>query len=185
MQLAFTLESIQREVTDALRTIRPAEVSQLVDDLCAAQSIFVAGMGRVGLVSRSFSMRLMHLGLSVPSIGEVTTPSLSPGDLLLVCSGSGETAPLRAMAHLASRKGIHIATITRNPEASIGQLASTVVRLLSDDEPDCQPPDSCQPMTTLFEQSLFLLLEAIVLLLMERLDESEETMAQRHFNLER
>jgi 6-phospho-3-hexuloisomerase len=185
VSLDATLKSVQKEVEEALQTVHADDVSQLIKDLCAAQSIFVAGMGRVGLVSRAFAMRLMHLGLSAFWIGEVTTPSLSPGDLLLVCSGSGETAPLRVMAELADQIGVRLATITRNPDGSIGRLADTVVRLMAAGDQNGRPAASCQPMTTLFEQSLFLLLESIVLILMDRLGETEETMAQRHFNLER
>jgi D-arabinose 5-phosphate isomerase GutQ len=40
-------------------------------------------------------------------------------------------------------------------------------------------------MTSLFEQSLYVLLEAIVLMLMERLGQTEAMMQKRHFNLER
>jgi len=74
VRLASTLNTIQAELADALQTVHPDDASQLIEDICAAQSIFVAGMGRVGLVSRAFAMRLMHLGLSAHWIGEVTSP---------------------------------------------------------------------------------------------------------------
>jgi len=89
------------------------------------------------------------------------------------------------MTELAAQKVVRIATITRTPEGSIGRLAHTVVRLLCTTDQDSEPTASLQPMTTLFEQSLFLLLEGLVLVLMERLGETEASMSKRHFNLER
>jgi len=177
VNLPESLQTIQQEIALALATVEEEEVEALVDALASAPRIFVTGMGRVGLAARAFAMRLMHLGLQAYWIGDTTTPPLSPGDVLLACSGSGETAPVRVFAELALQRGGVVATITRQPQAAIGRLAHITVSLTA------QP--SGQPMTTLFEQSLGLLLDAMVLLLMERLGQTEGTMCDRHFNLER
>ena len=189
MNVPEALHTVQQEIALALATVEEEEIEALVDALASAPRIFVTGMGRVGLVARSFAMRLMHLGLQAHWIGEATAPALSPGDLLLACSGSGETAPVRVFAELALQRGGVVATITRQPQAAIGRLAAITVGLMAPQCPgDLAPPSvppSAQPMTTLFEQSLGLLLDAVVLLLMERLAQTEATMGNRHFNLER
>ena len=181
MNLPESLQTIQQEIALALASVEEAEVEALVDALASAPRIFVTGMGRVGLAARAFAMRLMHLGLQAYWIGDTTTPPLSPGDVLLACSGSGETAPVRVFAELALQRGGVVATITRQPQAAIGRLAHITVGLIAKPSGDL----TAQPMTTLFEQSLGLLLDAMVLLLMERLGQTEGTMSDRHFNLER
>jgi 6-phospho-3-hexuloisomerase len=179
------VETIQQETARALSGVPESDVEALIAALLQARRIFVAGTGRVGLAAQAFAMRLMHLGLPAFWIGDVITPSVGAGDLLLVCSGSGETAPVRVLAELAAQRGAEIATVTRQPRASIGRLAGTVVCLMPAAPDGSNPLPSAQPMTSLFEQSLFLLFDAVVLLLMERTGQTGATMQQRHFNLER
>jgi len=127
----------------------------------------------------------MHLGLAAYWIGDAITPAVGPGDLWLACSGSGETAVIRALTQLAAERGAEVATVTRQPQATVGQLSSTVVRLMPEAEDRERTPASVQPMTAQFEQSLYLLLDAVVLLIMERLGQTDAMIRQRHFNLER
>jgi len=173
---------IQQEVAGALGQVQDEQIQALLDVLLASPRIFLVGAGRVGLATRAFAMRLMHLGLPAFFVGDTTTPAIRPGDLLLVCSGSGETRSMVLVADLASQRGADLATITRNAKAHIGRASKVVVEFMQERNHDV--PCSAQPMTALFEQSLFLLLDALVLLLMERLGRGESQMRQRHTNLE-
>jgi 6-phospho-3-hexuloisomerase len=47
---------------------------------------------------RAFAMRLMHIGFQVHVAGDVTTPAIRGGNLLIIGSGSGETSGLVSMA---------------------------------------------------------------------------------------
>ena len=55
-----------------------------MDDVLSKNRIFIAGVGRTGLMMKSFSMRLMHLGLKVFYIGETNTPKINHKDLIIV-----------------------------------------------------------------------------------------------------
>ncbi len=185
MKFSNAARIVHKEIAEALALVDDTQIDVLVSALVAAPRIFVAGAGRVGLASRAFAMRLMHLGLKVFFVGDVTTPAIGPGDLLLICSGSGETASIALIADLAAKCGAEIATITRDPEAHIGRRAKTVVQLMVADAGGKQRLTSpVQPMTSLFEQSLFLLLDAVVLGRMSSLGQTDATMRQRHNNLE-
>ena len=185
MRLKAALTIVQEEIAQALNSVDEGEVEALIQALLRARRIFVIGTGRVGLGAQAFAMRLMHLGLTAYWIGDAITPAVGPGDLWLACSGSGETAVIRALTQLAAQRGAEVATITRQPQATIGRLASTVVRLMPEEDARHRLPMSVQPMTTQFEQSLALLLDAVVLLIMERLGQTDAMIRQRHFNLER
>jgi 6-phospho-3-hexuloisomerase len=185
MRLRTALTIVQEEIAQALNRVDESEVEALIAALLRARRVFVAGTGRVGLGAQAFAMRLMHLGVAAYWIGDAMTPAVGPGDLWLACSGSGETAVIRALTQLAAQRGAEVATITRQPQATIGRLASTVVRLMPEVDEGDHMPASVQPMTTQFEQSLTLLLDAVVLLVMERLGQTDATIRQRHFNLER
>jgi len=182
MEFRVAVGVIQQEIAKTLDQVQDEQIEALLARLLAAPRIFLIGAGRVGLAARAFAMRLMHLGLPAFLVGDTTTPAIGAGDLLLVCSGSGETRSVALVADLAEQRGADIVTITRNAQAHIGRRSKLVVELMAECNQDGVP--SVQPMTTLFEQSLFLLLDALVLPLMERLGQSESQMRQRHTNLE-
>ena len=51
------------------------------------------------------------------------------GDLLIICSGSGETGSLKSLAEKAKQSGIDLALVTMKKESTIGQLADVVLVL--------------------------------------------------------
>ena len=180
------LETILAEIRAALSEVKKEALHAFVERITKARQIFVAGTGRSGLMARAFAMRLMHLGLKACVVGETVTPGIAAGDLLLIASGSGETGSMRVMAEKARKLGAVIALITAFPGSSIGRLADEVIALKAPTPKGGgeQAFSSIQPMGSLFEQSLLLLLDLIVLYLMEALQTGPEEMFARHANLE-
>lgn len=78
-----------QEVTAILAQTTDESAERLVTAVVAAPRLFVMALGRSGLILRMFAMRLMQIGLAVHVVGDVTTPAIAPGDLLIVLSGSG------------------------------------------------------------------------------------------------
>lgn len=72
---------------------------------------------------KAFAMRLMHIGLKVHVVGDVVTPALQKGDLLLLASASGETASLVNVATKAKQLGGTVVLLTIFPESTLGKLA--------------------------------------------------------------
>lgn len=186
MSVQMLLGAVMEELRATLAKAEESKVSELLERITAAKRLFLAGTGRSGFMVRSFAVRLVHLGFTTYVAGETVTPNIEPADLLILGSGSGETAGLRTMAEKARKLGAPIALITACPQSSIGRLADVVVTLPAP-TPKASPAQavsSIQPMGTLFEQSLLLLLDLVVLLLMERKKIGPETMFARHANLE-
>jgi 6-phospho-3-hexuloisomerase len=179
-------EAIKREIDGALKGLDPGPCDRLAESILRSRRIFLAGMGRSGLIMRSFAMRLMHMGLAAHVVGETTTPAIGQGDLLLIGSGSGETESLLAMARRAKNLGIAVALITIHPGSSIGGEADLVVRVPATTPKSSQPSaaTSIQPKGSLFEQTMLLICESVVLRLMELRGIDAEGMFLRHANLE-
>ncbi|MDE0002941.1 MAG: 6-phospho-3-hexuloisomerase [Rhodospirillaceae bacterium] len=184
---------IRRNILDELRRtlnqISCEEVAVLVREVTGARRLFVAGAGRSGLVMRSFAMRLAQLGRHAHVVGETTTPSVESGDLLLIGSGSGVTDRLVLYAGKAAEVGARVAAVTAEPASPTARLADVVVVIPAPTPKSPQKTGghgnrSHQPMGTLFEQSLGVMLDACVMLLMARLEETERGMEGRHANLE-
>lgn len=161
------------------------EAAELVERLLQARQIFVAGAGRSGLMMRAFAMRLFQLGLRAYVVGETVTPGMGPEDMLIIGSGSGETRSLVSVAEKATSLGGTVTLITLVPESTIGRLSALTVKLPGSVKDRAgQPYPTIQPMGALFEQTLLLFGDAVVLRLMELRQDNTATMYGRHANLE-
>jgi 6-phospho-3-hexuloisomerase len=186
---AKELTAVVGELADVLQEVDDAALRGIEERINLARRVFVAGAGRSGLMMRAFAMRLMHLGLRVHVIGEVTTPPIEAGDLLFIGSGSGETESLCSMARRARHLGAGLALVTIAASSTIGRLADTVVRIDAS-SPKVRPAlgatvrTSIQPMGSLFEQALLLLLDTVVLRLAAARGTSPDEMFSRHANVE-
>lgn len=179
-------QAILKEVDDSLRSVAPEALDRLRQSIRGAARIYVAGKGRSGLYMRAFAMRLMHLGLAVHVVDDVTTPGICEGDLLIIGSGSGATASLVNYAEKAKKAGAYVVLITAAKTSPVGNLADRVVHI-SAPSPKTAAPDvkaSIQPMANLFEQALGLLLDIVTIQLMDDLNMTSEQMFARHANLE-
>lgn len=186
MGQAVYLEKIIEELLENAKEIKEEELQHIADCILKADRIFIAGAGRSGFVARAFANRLMHLGLITYFVGEPTTPSIKKGDLLIIGSGSGETLSLVTMAKKAKTLGADIATITIFPQASIGSLSESVIKVPGETPKSdlVNTYKSFQPMGNAFEQLTWLIYDNIVMILKEQLQMSAEEMFSRHANLE-
>ena len=174
------------ELRHVLSQLDSISCEKLVDIISSSKKIFVAGAGRSGLMVKSFAMRLMHMGFDSYVVGETTTPNIESGDLLVIASGSGETGSLVSMAQKAKQYGSLLALVSIFPESSIGKLADIKIKI-NTPTPKVKTnvaPKSIQPMGSLFEQSLLIFFDAIILLLMEKQGKTSDTMFGKHANLE-
>ncbi|MGR9086267.1 MAG: bifunctional 3-hexulose-6-phosphate synthase/6-phospho-3-hexuloisomerase [Gammaproteobacteria bacterium] len=156
----------------------PEKLTRMLD---SAKRIFVSGAGRSGLVCRFFAMRLMHSGYDVSVVGEIVTPSIKKGDLLIIISGSGETEQLIAFTKKAREVGARIVLITAKGDSTIGDMSDAVFQMGRSDQ---YGKVFGLPMGTMFELSTLSFLEAMVSHLIHEKGIAEEEMRTRHANLE-
>ncbi len=175
---------VQDEISEVFQRVDPAQVAALVTELRLADRIFVTGAGRSGLVLKMAAMRLMHLGLTVHVVGEITAPAIRSGDLLLAASGSGTTAGVVKAAETAAAQDARIAAYTTNAGSPLAKAASAVVLIPAAQKTDHGSALSRQYSGSLFEQVLFATTEAVFQSLWDEDAASPEELWQRHANLE-
>ncbi len=177
---------VTSELKQALAAVQDDQVEGLVRRIQGARRIFVAGAGRSGWIMRTFAVRLTHLDLKVHVVGDATTPAIGQDDLLIVGSGSGETASLVGHVTAARRYGAKVALITTAPGSSIGRQADVIVHIPASTPKAAQTtePRSIQPMANLFEQALLIVLDIVTMRLMEEMKADPAQMFARHANLE-
>ncbi|PSL38199.1 3-hexulose-6-phosphate isomerase [Labedella gwakjiensis] len=174
---------VERAVTDASDT--DADPFEAFADLLAdADRVFVVGAGRSGLALRMTAMRLMHLGLAVHVVGEVTTPAIAEGDVLLTASGSGTTGAIVRAAEGAVEAGARVAAITTAADSPLALLATVVAVVPAAEKLDRSEAASAQYAGGLFEQFVVLLGDALFHALWKRSGASADELWPRHANLE-
>jgi Predicted sugar phosphate isomerase involved in capsule formation len=176
---------IVKELDNVFKCIDLSEIERLVTEIMQAKKIILIGVGREGLSTKAFTMRLMHLGIQSHWIWDETTPAMGEGDLLIATSGCGEIGHIDYVVEAAKKYKARVAVVTGDPFKKTPKRADVVLFLPATVYlGTAQVVPSVQPMGNLFEQSLLILFDMMIMDLQERLAMTKEKMAQRHRNLE-
>jgi len=184
---ADALGLIGDELQDLITAVRGADQApfeRALDLLSSAERVFVHGAGRSGLALRMTAMRLMHLGLDVHVVGEVTTPAIRQGDLLLVASGSGTTGGIVQAARTASDVGAQVLAVSTTDDSPLSEVAAATLVLPAATKTDRSGTASAQYAGSLFEQGVALLGDALFHALWQRSGHSADDLWPRHANIE-
>ncbi|MHC4872628.1 MAG: 6-phospho-3-hexuloisomerase [Planctomycetota bacterium] len=181
-----TVNTVLKELKACLGAVDEKSITKALELIAKTDRIFCTGAGRSGLAVKAFAMRLMHLGKSSYVIGEIATPAAESGDLLVIGSGSGRTPSMVAAAEKAKKLGLKILLFTIDPKSPIAKIAHTkvVISAPSEKAEGGKPLSSIQPMGSMFEQSLFLLLDSMIVDLMKSDKQCSGKMFGKHANLE-
>ncbi len=180
-----TTQIILDEIHSVLEKIEEKAYERFISSLLSAKNIFVTGQGRSGLVSRTFAMRLTHIGLNAYCVGDATTPNIDEGDLLIACSSSGSTHITCYIAGLAKKSRSTLVAVTSHKNSPLARQADVVIELpVQEVSTNYKNDGSIQFRSTLFEQACLVYLDGIILSLVTRLNSSENDMDKRHSNLE-
>lgn len=180
------LNLILGELLQVVKGMDERETQRFLNALRSARRIYIAGVGRSGLVVKAFGQRLMHLGYSVHLADEITAPAIGRRDILVCCSGTGRTHLVIYMARKARSVGARTITLTADPASPLAKLSGVVVRIPAPLEPGRtrKGVTTRQPARSLFEQVLLIYLDAIILEMMARFRIPKTRVERRHGNLE-
>ena len=182
-----SLSRISGEIDTVIERLARGETPALavvVDLVAAAPRVFVLGAGRSGLALQMTAMRLMHLGVEVHVVGEVTTPAITEHDLLVTASGSGTTVGILRAAQTAIDVGAQVAAITTAADSPLAQLATATIVVPAAAKLDRSETVSTQYSGSLFEQVVVLLGDALFDALWQRSGSTADELWPRHANLE-
>jgi 6-phospho-3-hexuloisomerase len=177
MKLSELTDNILMELGSILHQVNDEDTEKFVNGILSTNRIFLTGIGRSGLVIRTFAMRLMQLGFHIYIVGDTTTPAIGSSDLLITISGSGETGITHHIVTRAKNFGAKIFLLTIRAKSSIGNISDLIITL----------PDSAQPILPLksaFESSAHIFLEAVIIMIIEKIGITQKEMMDKHSNLE-
>lgn len=148
--------------------------------------VFVVGSGRSAMVGQMFQTRLEHLNIPVYFItNSRSVPHLHKDDLLLVISGSGRTAIVKAIIESYLDSNPQIISITSYPESWIGRMSDLVVKLIGRTKVDVARREkgeeaSLTPEGTQFEIASAVFLDGVIAELVVRFNKTNEELLAQH-----
>ena len=177
-----SISYIQRKIKDILDNVSQDDIDKIKKLFFKSNRIFVYGAGRSGLVAKAFAIRLVHLGFQTFVIGETITAPVQKGDLVIIISGSGETIPAVMTAEIARNLDAYVVSITAKKKSEIAKFAD--VTLFISATCDELERKKFAPLGTLFEASVWILLDGLIADILDSKNETEEKMRSRHATLE-
>ena len=190
-----SINAILDNIVNAVDYLEEDIIEQFEDIVIASKNVFVTGAGRSGLAAKAFAMRLMHLGISAYVVGETISPAIYEDDCIIAISGSGETNTIVSAAKIAKSRGAKVLAVTSYPESSLGQLADGYIFVKGRTKQEVDDENymkrqihgnytSLTPLGTAFELTTLVFLDAIVSELMEKMQQTEIDLKNRHAVLE-
>jgi 6-phospho 3-hexuloisomerase len=190
-----TVLEITGHIRDVAEKLNEKEMQNAIDMIIDSKRVFLDGVGRSGMVARSFAMRLSHLKFEVFVVGETITPAVRTGDLFIAISGSGETMSVVNASASAKKAGALLLSITSDPSSTLGKMSDAVLKVSGRTKEDYKRKDyvteqisgrhePLSPLGTLFEDTSMILLDGVIVSLMKTLRKTEEDLARTHSNVE-
>ncbi|HEX6118730.1 MAG TPA: 6-phospho-3-hexuloisomerase, partial [Dongiaceae bacterium] len=100
------------EAGRVVEKLDPAAFESFAQAIADAKTVALHGLGREELQMKGLAMRLFHLGLDAHVVGEMTTPPIGKGDLLICSAGPGDFATIAALMKIAKDASAKTAVVT-------------------------------------------------------------------------
>jgi|SRR5580765_232113 len=173
------------EIAEVLARTGSEESDRMCAEILQARRIACYGVGREGLMMKAFCMRLMHLGLDAHFVGDMTTPPIGAGDLLLASAGPGAFSTVLALQGIAQHAKARVMIITAQPGGEAPRKAGTVITLPAQTMANDQSAaSSVLPLGSLFEAAELVFFDLVSIRLREKTGQTRDQMRERHTNLE-
>jgi 6-phospho-3-hexuloisomerase len=160
---------ILEEISGVISKVDEEAFKEAASTISKGKRIFIHGEGRSGLMAKGFAMRLMHLGYEVYVVGETITPALKENDLFISVSGSGKSINIVSDTKKAKKAGCEILVFTSNTESELAKEADKVLIVPGTVKGDTgESRKSIQLLSSLFDQSIHIVLDGLCLYLSNR-----------------
>ena len=173
------------EIDSVFRHLAADAADRMCNEILTARRIACYGVGREGLMMKALCMRLMHLGLDAHVAGDMTTPPIGKGDLLITSAGPGVFSTVMALLTVAREARARTMVVTARPGGPAPAAADVVIELPAQTMATDQGSSaSLLPMGSLYEAAQLVFFDLISILLREKTGQSSDQMRARHTNLE-
>ncbi|WP_238915719.1 6-phospho-3-hexuloisomerase [Clostridium sp. YIM B02555] len=178
-----TIDQILEEIKEVIAKVDEEEIKKIVSVFKKEIRIFVDGEGRSGFQAKGFAMRLMHIGYNSYVMGETITPALKKGDIYVAISGSGKTKNTLSNAKAAKDIGLTLIGVTSKKDSPLAKISNFMLEVPGKTKND-NGIASIQLLSSLFDQSVHIVLDEICLLISKKDNLSDSEVSKNHVNVE-
>lgn len=191
MKYTDLCNAVQNEIAQVLNSIDENKLNKFVE-MITKDNVKILGYsaGRMGFGLKAFLMRLNHLGIAAYWLGDNYVPPMNENDIFICCSNSGTTASVFNILEIFKNKAKgHIVSFVGNDESKMAQNSELVIKFKTcngglNSADDDTKINSIQPMTTLTEQSMFVLFDIITMMIIEKKNINIKETKIYHSNIE-
>jgi 6-phospho-3-hexuloisomerase len=188
--MAKTVQNVVHAYLDSIKLllegIEKNTSDQFIDLVLGANSVFITGQGRSGLLAGCLATRLAQMGLNVHIPGQPTCAKIETGDVLIAFSCRGTTRTTIEYSKISKKEGAKIIGITASADSLLSKLADLLILIPSDNKAikkNCKFVVGPQN-NALFEQAAFIYTDSLIYFMLERQGLTQSSLYQRHTNLE-
>ncbi|MGX6977976.1 6-phospho-3-hexuloisomerase [Vagococcus elongatus] len=178
-----TINLMMDEINEVMALVNEDELDEALKYFQKDKRIFVTGAGRSGFQAKGFAMRLMHIGYTDFVMGETITPSIKEGDTWIAISGSGTTKGIVDDTEKAKKLGLAVVVLTSDLSSPLAKLADHVIKVPGATKTGAGIK-SMQLLSSLFDQTVHITLDALTLKLAQRDQTSNQDALDSHVNVE-
>ena len=171
------------DLDNVFKSVDPAQLEILSQELVAARRIVCYGVGREGLMMEAIAMRLMHAGFQSYVVGEMVTPPVDPGDVFFASAGPGHFPTIETLLKVAREAGGRTVIVTAQPGRAAQMPVDVVIYLPAQTMVDVAAGLSFLTMGTHYEAALLLFGDLLILRLLELTHQKREDMYTRYTNM--
>ncbi|KFI83165.1 6-phospho 3-hexuloisomerase [Bifidobacterium pullorum] len=176
------LDQIAEEINGVIAKMDEQDLVNAMGVIGRNDRVYATGEGRSGFQARAFAMRMMHIGYTSYMMGETICPSMHEGDVLVAISGSGKTKHTVEDAEAAKKLGVKVIAVTSKPESPLADVADAVIVVPG--RVKGEAGGSIQLLSSLFDQSVHIALDALCLMISRRDEVSDADANANHANVE-
>ncbi len=165
------------------KEIDEAQIQKAIDAIIDAKRVFVAGAGRTLLFLKGLGMNLMQIGKASYAVGEMATPSIRKGDVLICASWHGTTRLTNIYVQQAKKEEATVIAFTAHKDSPIGKMADILIEITA------QMPAEITEETGMYEgytfdHILLPLYDCLVVSIRKQAGISGDVMHYNHANME-
>lgn len=182
---------VHREISEVIDSIDNTSVEAFINIITKPNTRVIGySAGRMGFGLKAFLMRLNHLGIPAYWLGDNYVPPMHENDVFICCSNSGETKSVVSYANIfKSKSNGTVVSFVGDSDSTIAKLSDLSITFRTcngglNSSDNQSKIVSIQPMTSLTEQSMFVIFDIIAVMIINKLQINLSDTKQFHSNIE-
>lgn len=166
----------KKELRNALLDLK----QNIIVSIDSGQNFYTYGSGTSRYVSRMVGMRILHMGVNIPSISNWRFRN--EGDTVLILAEDGQDKKIVSQTEEACKSKMNITLVTRKEDTNLEKIVENKLYLICNSEFDLTIHD--KEYSPSFDMITCILLDSLLVQIAYELSIAEESMVARHANVE-